>query len=352
VKKFFGAFITVFKWLIIGVIFIEILCFLVISGSNYLIYGKVREGSRVRYDPYALFLNKGGVRPTAHNPPPPWKNPHLLIWMFGGSTMRGSTDHDDRTIPSYLAEMFNRREQPGQVTVVNYGENSFNSLLETKYLQKLLIEADRAPQVIIFYDGANDSSYFAQYRTPDGHHGYRRLRGLIESYHESFFGLLKPLNAAFYSSFTKEVYDKLRQTVVPLRTDSPELQQMVTLTVKRYDYVQKTAACYGARFLLFWQPIWWVESQEVAPAVQEQEKQYMLTGERFAPVRHNFAVIYLALAHALKEKPYFVDFQNVLCSRTAPVYQPDGVHLNDLGRRLVAQEMNRVLREKGVWEWF
>ncbi len=329
-----------------GLVGVEVLCFAVISVSNYLIYGKVREGSTVRYDPYALFLHREGVRRTAHNPAPSVKTPALRIWMFGGSTMRGSTDYDDRTIPSYLAGILNGPERGSQATVVNYGENSFNSLLETKYLQKLLIETAQPPTVIIFYDGANDSAYFAQYRTPDGHHGYRRVRALIESYPRSLFGLFKPLNAALYASFSKEVYDKLRQTAMPVRREDPEFQAMLALSVKRYDYVNKIAGCYGAQFLLCWQPIWWVETGEVAPAVREKERKYLLGGERFAVVRQNFAVTYRALAERLKDKPYFVDFQEVLCRRREPVYQPDGVHLNDAGRKLIAQEMSRVLWER------
>jgi hypothetical protein len=39
----------------------------------------------------------------------------------------------------------------------------------------------------------------------DGHYCYRRLRAAIESHRSSRFGVLKPLNAALTSSFTKEL---------------------------------------------------------------------------------------------------------------------------------------------------
>ena len=44
-------------------------------------------------------------------------------------------------------------------TVRNFGVNSYNSLFEAKYLQKLLIEEDEQPDVIVFMDGdgADDS---------------------------------------------------------------------------------------------------------------------------------------------------------------------------------------------------
>lgn len=262
--------------------------------------------------------------------------------------MRGSTDHDDRTIASYLAATLNRPGSPGAYTVFNYGENSFNSLMETKYLQKLLMEQAAAPDLIIFYDGANDCAYFTQHRTADGHYGYRRLRAAIESYRGSWFGLLKPLNAALYSSFTKELYDKAMQTVAPIDADSPILKELAAVTARRYEHVRRLTGCYGPRFLLIWQPILWVETGAVAPGVREQEQELTIMGGKFLAVRHNFAVTYRALAAALQDKPYFVNLENVLCSRTAPVYKADGVHLNDLGRSPVAQEMGKVLQEKGM----
>ena len=101
---------------------------------------------------------------------------------------------------------------------------------------------------------------------------------------------------------------------------------------------QKVAAAFGAQFLLFWQPCWWVENAPVAPEVRARED--LLTGRRSA-LRHNFEVTYDALEARLKDKPYFIDFRNILCSRSQPVYQVDGIHLEDAGRQLVARRTGR-----------
>jgi len=335
----------VVKILALGVILLELVSFAAISVSNYLLYGSIREGSRVRYDPWALYLNVQGVRPTAHNPPAPLPGRIHRIWLFGGSTVRGATPHDDRTIPSFLAQELNRDHSRIPAVVTNYGEDSFNALLEIKYLQKVLIETPDAPQVIVFYDGANDCTYFAQYQTPDAHHGYRRVRALIEGYHRSFWGLLKPLTAAFYASFTKEGFDKSRSLMVPLNPDSPLVQSFCNAARTRYDFVQRQAAALGARFLVVFQPLWWVETGDVSPALREYEDTYMFRGKHLEIFRQNIRVLYQALSQALQEKPYFHNFQNILCSRTEPVYQPDGVHLKDAGRRLAARHLGRLLYE-------
>lgn len=328
------------KWLVGIIILVEVASFLAISVSNYWIYGQLRDGDPVRYDPYALYLE--GVRPTYNNPAP--EKAVLTFWLFGGSAMRGACDHDARTIPSYLARLWNREEPSRPATVVNLGEDGFNSLMETKYLQKRLIE-NQPPNLIIFYDGANDCAYFAQHRTPYAHQGYERLEGMIEDYHRSFFGLLKPLNAAMWSSFTREIYDKIREGVIRIDPHDPELRKFVDSCEQRYDYLNKESASFGARFLLIWQPCWWAETEPVAAAVRSHENIIM---SKKSALRNNFVVTYNALMERLKDKPYFIDFRNVVCSRTEPVYQADGIHMLAVGREIMAQHFNQVLKDRLV----
>ena len=337
-KRTFRIVFTSLKWLIAVLVMVEIASFLAISISNYWIYGQLRDGDPVHYDPYALYLE--GVRPTANNPAP--GKSQMTVWLFGGSSMRGACDHDSRTIPSYLAKIWNRQEPNYQATMVNCGQDGFNSLMETKYLQKRLIE-NPPPKLLIFYDGANDCAYFAQDRTPDAHQGYDRLRGMIEDYHRSFFGLLKPLNAAMWSSFTREIYDKMREGVFRIDPHDPEVRKFVDSCEQRYDYVNKVSAAFGAKFLLIWQPCWWAETEPVAPAVRAHEN--LIMGKKSA-LRHNFVVTYNALEERLKNKPYFIDFRNVVCSRTEPVYQPDGIHMLAVGREIMARHFNRVVKER------
>jgi len=337
-KKFSQWLFFLLKWLIGGIVLLEISSFLVICLSNYWIYGQLRDGELVHYDPHALFLE--GVRPTFNNPPA--GKEVLTFWLFGGSTMRGATDHDDRTIPSFLAQVWNQEEPNLPAAVINLGEDGFNSLMETKYLQKLLIEK-KAPAVIVFFDGANDSAYFAQHRTPDAHQGYERVRGMIEDYHRSLFGLLKPLNAAMWSSFTRELYDKFRQGGSRIDPESPTLRQFVDSCERRYDFLNKVTASFGAKFLLIWQPCWWAETEPVAKQVRKEED--VILGKKSA-LRHNFVVTYRALVDRLQVKPDFRKLQNIWGTRREPVYQPDGIHLQDVGRKLVAQRFNQSLKER------
>lgn len=333
------------KWTIIALICIEVLSFTAVTVANILMYGHAREGSRAVYDPYTLFLQSSGPRATAHNAVLPNSDANRTIWLFGGSTMRGATDSDDKTIASFLAQYLNSGSSGFHVTVLNYGMNSFNSLLETKYLQKLLIDSETFPDIIVFYDGANDAKYFLEHRDPYGHHGFRRVSSLIESYYRSWFGLLKPLNAALYSSYTRELYDKINQVFVPIDPDGPIFRKWVESVVKRYRHVDKLAACYGAQFIVMWQPIWWVEECDLPREMKEKEQSWIMRSEQMAAMRLNFAIPYEALEDKLKHEPYFVSLRDALCPRTSPTYKADGVHLTDAGRKMVAVRMGRILEK-------
>lgn len=325
-------------------VLMEILCFLVITGSIYFIYGQFSEGEPVRYDANALYLNLHGVRPTANNAPEEAKD-LTTIWMFGGSTTRGISMDDRETLPSFVAHQLNQVPPVMTARVVNFGVDGFNALMESKYLQKMLIESPQKPQIIIFYDGANDCAYFGQYRTPYAHHGYRQIKGVVESYHQSWWGMFKSLNAAWHTSFAWELYDKMRQGVFAISPDDPALQEYLDLAVRRYDYVARVSRGFGADFQLFWQPCWWVETEPVAPAVKAQEKDSIILTDRWA-LQKNFILVYNALFARLKDKPYFVDFRNILCSRQQPVYESDGIHLNPDGDRMAAARMAEFLKQK------
>jgi hypothetical protein len=83
----------------------------------------------------------------------------------------------------------------------------------------------------------------------------------------------------------------------------------------------------------------------VAASVQSREGIIM---SKKSALRDNFVLTYNALMERLQDKPYFINFRNVLCSRTEPIYQPDGIHLLDAGRQIMAQHFNQVLKDRLV----
>lgn len=347
-RRFFPVLWRTVKWLAVAVLGIELLSFAVITTSNLVIYGHLREGPRAVYDAYSLFQMPDGFRPTAHVAPVAPK-PELgrLIWFFGGSTMRASNDPEDKAIPSFLMATLNAEDAPYRFDGINFGINSYNSLLEVKLLEKEFIEAEKRPNLVVFYDGANDANYFAVQKNRYAHEGRERVKGVIESYYRSGFGLLKPFNAAYYASFTRELLQKLFYIVREVDPNSPELAAFVDVTVKRYDFINHLCASYGIPFVLFWQPLYWTETcHDVQPEVAAKEAATILGRKVFPHVRDNFMLVYGALEKALADKPYFVPMRNALCARTRPVYTADGVHNTVPGREAIAAAMLPTLRAR------
>ncbi len=342
-KKLIRTALWLAKWALVAIVAVEITSFTVVTATNFLFYGHAREGSRAVYDPYTLFLQRPAIRPTTNNPE---GGADGRIWMFGGSTMRGSTLDDAATIPSIVAAVVNAPETGLRYEVVNFGVNSFNSLLETKYLQKALIESGTTPDIVIFYDGGNDAKYFLEHRSIYAHHGYRRMQALIESYYRSWFGLLKPLNAAIYASFTRELYGRTNQVFVPLPADSPLLTELADAAVARYRFVDRVSAAFGAEFILVWAPMAWAEDCTVDPEIAAAEASPWIDTERLTTVRENFSITFDALTERLSSERYFLSLAAALCGRSEPMYKGDGAHLNDAGRRAIGERIGRLLVER------
>ena len=137
-------------------------------------YREFRRSDVLRWRPYVYWRKKpyrgqyinvdsSGLRIT-----PGPTSPHrgsgraLRIFMFGGSTLWGTGARDAFTIPAVVAS--DLRRSGLSVEVSNFGQSGYVS---TQSLVALLLElrAGRRPDVVVFYDGINDTfSAFAQQR--------------------------------------------------------------------------------------------------------------------------------------------------------------------------------------------
>lgn len=344
-RNTFRFIIKLIKWALAAALTVEALSFLAITISNYLVYGHVWEGSRSAYDAHAIFHQAPTPRPTEFNATSPTAGNNRVIWMFGGSTTRGSDGPPAGTIASRLARRLNQGGSGPRCTVLNFGQNSFNSLLEVQLLQKLLIREKQPPSLIVFQDGANEATYLSQYRSVDGHFGYRRMRSLVAGYRNSPLGVFKAFNAFWYASATRELFDKLHQVALPLADDPGLVRRYVDLLERRYDHLGRLARAHGAGFAAVWQPTAWTEEAGAAPAVTAAE-QLMAQQGALKIYGDNMRLVYSSVLTRLKAKPYFVDLHRVLQTRDRPAYRPDGVHLLPAGRELVAQAMAASLRPR------
>ena len=127
-----------------------------------------------RYDPFlgwtmpsfaGTYLHtKGGIRRSYQAPEQrgPTRGQRLL---FRGSTMFGLFQRDEHTIPSEVARLAGA--DGIDVHVFNYGQMAYNNWQEVLLLEQLASRG-RAPDLAVFYDGANE--LVGQFRL--GPHGY------------------------------------------------------------------------------------------------------------------------------------------------------------------------------------
>lgn len=116
---------------------------------EYLPYLSVRlEDTNLRYINYVDGIRRSYQSADARADDP-------VIWFFGGSTMWGEGQRDDHTIPSEVARLAEDAGQP--VHVVNYGAQSYAHWQEMLLFEQELATRP-APDLVVFYDGANEIS--------------------------------------------------------------------------------------------------------------------------------------------------------------------------------------------------
>ena len=107
-----------------------------------------------RYTPYKghyINIDEKGLRRT-------WNtgiSRRKRIFVFGGSTVWGTGVRDDFTIPSFISRILSL-EKGLNVEVINFGQSGYVTTQEIIALLRLL-QNGQIPDLVIFYDGINDS---------------------------------------------------------------------------------------------------------------------------------------------------------------------------------------------------
>ena len=247
------------------------------------------------------------------------------IFMFGGSTMWGYGAPDWGTIPAYVQAGLS-----GDVCVVNYGDVGYNA---TQSLIKLIGELQRGnvPDMVIFYDGANEVTTAYTSGQPGGH------------FHQSQFEAALPVQTP------SPLRDLLAQTNVSQllrRTSSdgggsgpvfpPYSDEFVNAIAEVYltniHIVTRLADDYDFDFLAFWQPLLVLNEE----AVTDEEQRFLWEMPGGLPDLFKLVYPHVQAAENIR------DLSHVLDDHESSVWI-DFNHLSPLGNERVAQEMLKVI---------
>jgi lysophospholipase L1-like esterase len=307
---------------------------------------------KVLYEPYVLWkrapyrgetvaIDENGLRRTSHSQ---CAAQNYTIWMFGGSTMWGAGSPDWLTIPSLLAEQYEKSGKP--VCVQNYGTTAWVNTQEVVELMLELKHASRKPDLVVFYDGANDS--YSLYRTGmiDVPLNNDLIKNKLETGDPMQTGWNHPRSSTLRSISQYLLRSKTAQTIsrlgAKLRTARSGAQQLDIAYLKNMELAGALARQYGFKYAFFWQPVMLAGHKRLS-AEEETTLQKTVAGN--GGIQGTFQEMYDLAQN--QNKPFFFDIADVLDNRQDTIYI-DFAHLSPEGNRLVAGRIYDVLHSHGM----
>lgn len=265
----------------------------------------------------------------------------FTIWMFGGSTMRGNGSPDWGTIPSQLAQMFEKSGKPACVR--NFGEGAWVSTQEVTQLMLALKSEARKPNMVVFYDGANDMYVPYQSGKPDVHMNFDTIKRQFEgqrSLRDGGFGYLLQTNTVrFIFSLAAKGAQHQGDRPVP----NSDLEGLAKGAVQNYfanmDTVQGLAQQYGFDYAFFWQPVVYT-SHKTLIGDEQQIRQSKKLANLAAWVPRAYDLV-----HG-QQHPHFYDMTNAFDQSNQTLFL-DWCHITMTGNQLIAKKMFETIRPSG-----
>ncbi len=259
------------------------------------------------------------------------------IWVFGGSTVWGAGTPDWLTVPSQLAEMY---EKDGRVVCVrNYGQQAWVNTQEVVKLTLELKTAERKPDVVIFYDGPGDVYETFQSGKPGLHQNFDSMAGLFERKASAGSGSFDYL----MSTNTGRVLTEKKAASGDSQKD-PNLiaQETMRVYMENVRFVQALAKQYGFQPAFFWQPTISLGHKHFTPAEQVARDTAKLRSPGLEAANQ--------AAYALFEKdctaPLFC-IMDAFDQADGTIYFDDA-HVDAEGNRLIAKKMYDALHAQSA----
>jgi lysophospholipase L1-like esterase len=267
------------------------------------------------------------------------EHPKTSVWVFGGSTVYGTSVPDWATLPSYLSRSLNR-DGHGCVVVTNYGVESYVTTQELMLLIEQLKKGGR-PDIVIFYDGFNDADIGMAAPNPwSAHYGWEIVKPRVEGSFRGRFDFVHRLNTARVVDAVRHL---LRRRGEPLNAE--ELRAKAVAVVDNYEANQKVASALGQtyhfRFYGFWQPMLFYGHKPLVAFEQQISDLDATRKSRFDP---GSVVAVYREAERRTPKAEFVYLADVFDAVPEPIYI-DEAHLGPHGNELAAIAIAKYIED-------
>ncbi len=273
------------------------------------------------------------------------------VFMFGGSTMIGWCVPDSLTIPSIMQRRLSS-SMSVPVRVVNFGQQAFVSTQELIELE-LQLQDGRRPDLVVFYDGINDTFAALQTGIPGAHQNLDDIAGRFAG-SESVISFWEALaGRSNLVGLARELIDKggavdslPTLTGGGIETDFESLSAgIVSVYAENCRMATALGAEYGFECAFFWQP--YLGSGEGAgaqPGVEERVEEVM--DEALSSL---LEATYSRASGLETSIPGFEDISGCLDGCTGePFAFCDFCHIDAEGNTVVAETMIESLLSAGA----
>lgn len=241
-----------------------------------------------------------------------------VVYFFGGSTMWGLGVRDGETIPSQFAAL-------AGVYAENYGEIGYTAHQGLVLLLQLL-QAGHRPDLVVFYDGANDVAAKCQRGfTPQSDGRERDVRSVLEGrdHPSSFTYFLRPV---------MRVAERIRRNVATVTggtydcdRDRGKAEAVAAALVSDWEFAGLLVEAFGGRFVGILQPVSFVghprtDGLESDPTLGRQ-----------------FRVVYPLIHEALSTRQGMFDLTAIFDAEVR--FYTDYNHLTPAGNGVVAEQV-------------
>jgi|HubBroStandDraft_6_1064221.scaffolds.fasta_scaffold111577_3 lysophospholipase L1-like esterase len=266
----------------------------------------------------------------------------VTVWTFGGSTMYGSGVPDWATIPSYLSRELNAGAEHC-LMVYNFGVEGYVTAQELILLEEQLT-AGGHPDMVIFYDGINDSMAQCPPGPPTPHGEYGTIKSRVEGSLSARMDFLK-------KSYTVLLAGELWARFLHPRSvafQASETQPRIMRVMSRYEgnmrVAQALADAYRFKLYSFWQPL---INYGHKPLVSFEQR--LAEADASAIPGDRACILMMAAAfgeaeHRSSREGNFVFLGSVFDSTKEPTYIDQG-HLGPRGNEVVAQAIAHYVRD-------
>jgi lysophospholipase L1-like esterase len=262
------------------------------------------------------------------------------IWMFGGSALYGTGVPDWATLPSYLSRDLNARSS-ACVIISNFGVEGYVTNQELIVLIEQL-KAGRHPNIVVFYDGVNDSGAAVDSSTgPVPHFLFAEVKSRVENSTASKFDFIQQTHTVrVLAAIMRRLHWRHSRTI-SAETSHRKAVAVLDNYEANMQLVKMLGRAYNFALHRFWQPSLYYGHKPLVPFEQEKVDASNPGTDMWSPeVKAGYEE---AKARAARSGA-FVFLGDLFNLVGDPLYV-DMVHLGPEGNQLVAQTLARYIEE-------